>query len=160
MSAASESFKLLRAEMTGALEGRQLVGQLVVIGSGAMYLQGLPRELTYDIDLFVQPELYRKLAGRGWKPLRPNLDQPEMLEWRAGPLPVNAWEESYTPQYGIGGDGREVRAETIRRAVIAGGGWPAQDLQQLREWKLEAGRPKDIEDVRLMDLARGWVKAL
>lgn len=118
--------------------------KVVVLGSGAMQLQGIEREIK-DIDLFVRPDHWEELYDTGRWRIVPDLDPPPMLQWDGCALPVHAWKESYTRFI----DNDSSVETTFQRARIVNG-WPVMDLQQLMDWKLEADRPKDRIDVDLI----------
>ena len=112
-------------------------GQFVVIGSGVMDALGL-REAN-DIDLVVSPELFARLkADSTWKAKQEHgetvltHDDVEVwLGWGTADGQPN-FDELY--------DGG-ITIEDIRFA----------NPEFVRDWKRAANRPKDIEDIRLLE---------
>lgn len=133
----------LRVELDKALKGAPLEGRIVVLGSGAMQLHGIDRQVA-DIDLFATRETWDALEARGWRVV-PDLDPPPMLQWDGCAVPVHCWYETYTRFI----DNDSSPRTTFERATVVNG-WPVMDLAQLVEWKLEADRPKDRIDVDLI----------
>lgn len=133
----------LSVELHEAL-GAPLEGKLVVLGSGAMQLHGIKRQVA-DIDLFATREAWDALEATGRWRVVPDLDPPPMLQWDGCAVPVHCWYETYTRFI----DNDSSPRTTFERAVVVNG-WPVMDLVQLQEWKLEANRPKDRIDVDLI----------
>ncbi len=112
-------------------------GQFVVIGSGVMDALGL-REAT-DIDLVVKPELFAQLkADRAW-----NVGE-RHRETVLTHDDVEVWLSWGTP------DGQP------NFEVLYDGGITIDDIrfaspEFVLDWKRAAHRPKDVEDVRLLE---------
>lgn len=112
-------------------------GEYVVFGSCPMTIAGL-RE-SNDIDMLISESLYEKLEEAGWEKINkgPN-DTPltkDIFELH------NTWEFStYSPSL----------EELLSDADIIDG-IPFASLQHVRKWKEAWGRPKDVEDVKLID---------
>lgn len=114
------------------------IGQYVVFGSGPLEAHGIRQ--CRDIDLFITSELYQKLKSEGW----------EEKEWPDGDgyyLKKDDIEADDTWHYG---DYNPAPEEIIADAEMIEG-IPFAPLDEVRAWKIAFGRPKDIEDVRLID---------
>jgi len=113
------------------------LGQYVVFGSGPLAAHGI-RE-SGDVDLFVTKSLYEKLKQGDWEEkqmqdgsLSLTKDSLEVFTtWRFGsydPTPEEIIE----------------KAEIINDVAFV-------PLSEVRKWKAVFGRPKDLDDVALID---------
>jgi hypothetical protein len=114
-------------------------GEYVVVG-GAMAAHGI-RE-AHDLDILVMPNLYRKLMDEGWeqcccdqciKTSRLMLKKPEV------DILPNLMFGSY-----IGDTNKLISDADIIK------GFPFIKLSEFIKFKKELGRPKDLEDIRMM----------
>ena len=109
----------------------------VVFGSGPMAAAGL-RE-SNDIDLLVSKDVFVKLKEAGWKEQVKSLDDKplthEIFEAH------NNWNfSSYNPTL-----------EHLLASATEVEGIPFASLNEVRKWKIASGRPKDLNDVKLID---------
>lgn len=111
-------------------------GQYVVFGSGPLAVHGI-RE-TNDVDLLVTTELYNQLKEQGW----------EEKEWELGGtyLCKGIYEVDNSWSYGDYDPGPE---EIITIAEMHDG-IPFAPLTEVIKWKHAFGRPKDLEDIELI----------
>lgn len=106
--------------------------QFIVVGSGIMAAVGI-RD-SDDIDMIVSEELFRQLEDSGW----------EHDEW-ADQVVLKRDVFDIGTQW----DGKAID-ELIDTATRIEG-IPYLSLQDLRKWKKEKGRDKDIRDIKLID---------
>lgn len=113
------------------------VGQFVVFGSGPLTAHGI-RE-SRDIDLLVTSSLYKELKHAGW----------EEKEWPSGGcyLVKDEIEADDSWHYG---DYNPAPSEVIAKAEIVEG-VPFAPLTEVLKWKQAYGRPKDLDDIRLIE---------
>lgn len=118
-------------------------GQYVVFGSCPIALAGL-REAN-DIDMLVSSQLLQDLAKQGWQQIdKGDQDKPftyDVFEAH------DSWNyASYNPTL----------QQLLATAKVVEG-IPFVSLQEVRQWKVVSGRPKDLQDVALIDnyLQRG-----
>ena len=118
-----------------------LSGQYIVVGSGILAAKRI-RE-TNDLDIVVTPELFEKCKSEGW----------EVHSWVKEGIPGKDWlrkgdVEVYSQlSRKTGGiSARELleNAEVIDEV-------PFITLECLIDFKREYGRPKDFEDIRLIE---------
>jgi len=92
-----------------------------------------------DIDLFVSKELFKNLGQSGWQELQKSADNKPLVYdvFEAHPN----WNfSSYKP--------------TLQQLLATADlidGIPFASLQEVRKWKASSGRPKDLEDIKLID---------
>jgi len=111
-------------------------GSYIVFGSCPMAAHGLRK--SNDIDLLISPALRNKLKTAGWRQVNkgPN-DKP--LVWDVFEA-HDSWSFSaYKPTL----------SELLGRAQDIDG-VPFASMEDVRLWKLASGRPKDIEDLKLI----------
>ncbi len=112
-------------------------GSYVVFGSGPLAAAGI--RLTRDIDIVVTDALYEELKQKGWQEsTKPNGDYflgYDMFEaftsWKFG---------EYDPKF----------TELLANANSIDG-VPFVGLQDVKKWKIESGRDRDIQDIQLID---------
>lgn len=111
-------------------------GQYVVFGSGPLAVHGI-RE-TRDVDLFVTTELYSQLKDQGW----------EEKEWELGGtyLSKDIYEVDDSWSYG----NYNPKPEEIIAIAEIHKGVPFAPLTEVLKWKQAFGRPKDLEDIELI----------
>ncbi len=112
-------------------------GSYVVYGSCPMAAAGI-REAG-DIDILVTTELLERLRKEGWKELvkSPN-DKPVV---KNGVEAMDTWAFSiYNPTL-----------EHLLATADIYEDIPFANLQEVRRWKEASGRPKDLEDIKLID---------
>lgn len=115
-------------------------GHYVVVG-GTMAAHGI-RE-AHDLDILVTPKLYQRLLDEGYEQCR--CDQC----LRTSRLMLKKDEVDILPTLMFG----EYIGDTvalIREAVIIQG-FPFLKLEEYIKFKQELGRPKDLEDIALMN---------
>lgn len=112
-------------------------GQYVVVGGAALAARGI-RE-TRDIDLVVTPELFEELERVGWqRKTRPN-GKPAL---KHGNIEVHL-------DVNCGAFARSTQWLLQHCEYVSG--VPLIDLGTLRNFKSSYGRPKDAEDLRLIE---------
>lgn len=146
----------LQAILTEVLELGEPCGlqreNMLVNGSASMVLHGMDRQID-DVDLFVPTRVWFKLRDNDfrWNTYLTNpwdsellCDPPFIYRWVQG-VEVNvffAWRRRGYVDIDV--------ADEFRRAVNKSN-FLAVPLRQLRRWKVEAGRWKDIHDVHEID---------
>lgn len=116
-------------------------GKYIVVGSGILAAKGI-RE-TNDLDIIVTPDLFEKLKSEGW----------EIHPWTKASIPGKEWLKK---------DNVEIYVQLSRKT----GGISAQELlenaeiienipfitlEQLIDFKREYGRPKDFDDIKMIE---------
>ncbi len=114
------------------------LGQYVVFGSGPLAAHGI--RPTRDVDLFVTPELYQKLKMEGWEEKEWDLMEGKYLS-------KGLYEVDDTWHYGTYNPTPE---EIISVADIIHG-IPFAPITEVLKWKKAFRRPKDLEDVKLIE---------
>lgn len=112
-------------------------GSYVVFGSGPMAAAGI-REAS-DIDFLVSPDLYKKLRDAGWKELvKSPTDKPLVKDvYEAHPN----WDfTNYKPTLN----------QLLSTATVIDG-IPFASLEEVKKWKTEGKRPKDLADIKLIE---------
>ncbi|HEX4774378.1 MAG TPA: hypothetical protein VH234_02585 [Candidatus Saccharimonadales bacterium] len=112
-------------------------GSYIVFGSCPLALAGL-REAN-DIDLLVNDKLLNRLRAEGWKQTNKGPhDKP--LVWDVFEA-HNKWNFSaYQPTL-----------EQLLETALVIEDVPFASLDEVRQWKVASGRPKDLEDIALID---------
>lgn len=113
-------------------------GSFVVFGAGPLAAAGI-REAN-DIDMYVTPEVIEQKKALGWQLLDKG--------GRDIPLVHDCFELHTNWDFGHGYDPAFV--DILARATVIDG-VPFASLADVREWKVVAGRPKDLIDIELMD---------
>jgi hypothetical protein len=114
-------------------------GEYVVVG-GSMEAHGIRK--AHDLDILVTPNLYLKLQDEGFTQSRQERDL------RTSRLLLDKDDVQVLPNFMLGnyiGDTKKL----IRTADIING-FPFIKLRELMKFKKELGRPKDIEDIKLI----------
>lgn len=111
-------------------------GQYVVFGSGPLAVHGI-RE-TRDVDLLVTDEFYNRLKEQGW----------EEREWDSGGtyLSKDIYEVDNSWTYGD----YDPKPEEIIAIAEMHEGVSFAPLTEVLKWKQAFGRPKDLEDIELI----------
>lgn len=112
-------------------------GQYVVIGSGTLEALGLRK--AADVDIAVLPELYEELRVRGSLHEEERYDQVFLEGEGVTIIPRLEWEKYPT-----------TAQEAIDTAIVIND-IPFMSLEELKKFKLALGRPKDLEDIKLID---------
>lgn len=112
-------------------------GEYVVFGAAPMAIAGL--RSANDIDMLVSIELWQNLQAAGWVELdKGGKDKPltyDVFEAH------NNWDfSSYSPTL-----------EHLLASSNVVDGVPFASLEEVRKWKAAWGRPKDMQDVALID---------
>jgi hypothetical protein len=114
-------------------------GHYVVFGGGPLAARGI-RE-TADVDLFVTSTLYEQLKLDGW-------------EEKGSPAPMGGlylskgiYDADDTWRYGD----YDPTPEAIIAIADIINGLPFARLAEVLKWKQAYGRPKDLEDIRLIE---------
>ncbi len=128
-----------RAEILASIKALDLPkDSYLAFGSVPLAMAGI-REAG-DIDMFVTAELLEQKRAEGWQPIHKS-DRDIPLGYDCFEIHDN-WDfgKGYNPSLAD----LQTRAYTIE-------GIPFASLADVREWKVVSGRPKDIEDIRLID---------
>ena len=114
------------------------MGQYAVIGSGVMAAHGI-RDFK-DIDLLVTPRLYEKMKSEGWqeREVRSDLKKKKKGIFEASPDIMTV------------GNYRPDTKKLIDEADIINGTAFVR-LEDVIDFKRAMGRPKDIEDIDLIE---------
>ena len=112
-------------------------GTYVVFGSGPLAAADIRQ--TQDIDLVVSENLYRELHYQGWR-FKSGIDGSSMLT--NGDFAVSrSWKfGEYNP-----------RLEDLLASSDNIDGVSFVNLHEVRAWKKEYARPKDLQDIELID---------
>ena len=112
-------------------------GSYIVFGSCILSALGI-READ-DIDLLVSQETYKKLKDAGWKELYkgPNDE----------PLTYDVFEAHDNWNF----SSYKTTLKNLLVSAIEIESIPFASLEEVRKWKVSAGRPKDITDIKLID---------
>lgn len=113
------------------------IDRYVVVGGSALAARGI-RECG-DVDLIVQPELYRELLINGW----------EEFEKKPGFNHIRKGECESAQDFSHIGNSNLVAAEVIARAEHING-FPIMSLEDLVLLKTTMNRPKDHDDLKLI----------
>jgi hypothetical protein len=112
-------------------------GEYVVFGSCPLAVAGI-REAN-DIDMLISPALYAQLEKAGWQQLDKGEDD-KPLTHDVFEVHENWNFSTYAPTL----DDLKADANIVD-------GVPFASLAHVRKWKDAWGRPKDMEDVRMID---------
>lgn len=116
----------------------------VLFGSMPMWFNGL-RDAVGDIDVFVTRPVYDRLATKSyWIEQLPREDDPPFLEL-AVPPPIHVFY-AWTSR-----DKHMNVKRNFAEAQVSKDGWRYAPLTEVRKWKVEANRPKDLPDVEAID---------
>jgi len=112
-------------------------GEYIIYGAAPFAIYGI-RDVN-DIDMLVSEALYAKLTEQGWeKIVKGPKDEPVTFDIFEA---HNTWEFSpYAPTL----------SELLSRATLVDD-IPFASLEDVRIWKKESGRPKDLVDLKLID---------
>lgn len=112
-------------------------GSYVVYGSCPLAVAGI-REAN-DIDIYAAPEVMDILRGRGWQEVHKGMrDVP--LTYDVFDVHDNWSFSTYDPTL-----------EHLLATANMYDGVPFASLDEVRKWKVASGRPKDLEDIALID---------
>ncbi len=112
-------------------------GSYIVFGSCPMAAAGL-REAG-DIDMLVTKELFNELKQSGWTELVKNEND--------RPLTMGDFEAHYAWDF----SSYKPTLEQLLLTADVIDGIPFASLLEVRKWKLSSGRPKDFDDIKLID---------
>ena len=113
----------------------------VVVGSGVMDAKGI-REAK-DLDIIVTPELFNACLKDGW----------ELKPWTKKEVPGEPWlhKKSVDLMINLHYRGQPLLAQDLIREGEIIEGVCFVKLEQLLVFKREYGRPKDFEDIKLIE---------
>jgi hypothetical protein len=116
------------------------LGKYCVFGSGVLEVHGIRK--AKDVDILIDEELYQELRKRGWKRY--------WFFWRL--LTCKALKKGDVECFTNCKNGifKIETADLIRNAQMIDG-VPFMHLKELKDFKLGAGRNKDVKDVRLIE---------
>jgi hypothetical protein len=115
--------------------------QYIVVGSGILAAKCI-RE-TNDLDIVVTPELFERCKSEGW----------EVLPWTKESIPGKDWLKKNNVEVYVQlsrKTGGIPASELIKDAEIIEG-IPFITLETLIDFKQEYGRPKDFEDIKIIE---------
>jgi hypothetical protein len=119
-------------------------GSYIVFGSCPLAALGL-REAN-DIDMVVSPECHAMLRARGW--------QERVKSPSDHPLVHDVFEVHQTWRFGV----KDQSLEALLADAQLVDGVPFASIEAVRTWKTASGRPKDLQDIALID-AYSWGQA-
>jgi hypothetical protein len=132
-------------ELTRALIDERLLSQVVILGSAALWLHGLPlNRVPRDLDLFVSDETFRDWPTQGFQRL-PHGDKEKI-------------RPAITPQIELfntfpGVTFEEVAPDAVR--LEAARPMRVGSVKHLLKWKRAQNRPKDQADIALLESVLG-----
>ena len=115
--------------------------QYIVVGSGILAAKGIRQ--TNDLDIVVTPELFDKCKAEGW----------EVLPWTKESIPGKDWLKKGEIEVYVQlsrKSGGISATELLKKAEIIEG-IPFITLESLIDFKREYGRPKDFEDIKVIE---------
>ncbi len=108
----------------------------VVVGSGLLDVLGIRK--AQDIDIIVSETTFQELKNSDWK----TVEKPEGIALQNGAFEAAlSWDSK---------DGRPNFSELLERSVGING-YHFSNLNDLLVWKKKKGRPKDLQDVQLIN---------
>ncbi len=116
-------------------------GKYIVVGSGILAAKGI-RE-TNDLDIIVTPDLFEKLKSEEWTVYPWTKESISGRDW----LKKNNVEAYIQLSRKTGG----ISAEELLKNAEVINGIPFITLEQLVDFKREYGRPKDFDDIKLIE---------
>lgn len=131
-------------EQTFAEKVKQLslpADEFIIIGSGLLEQLGIRK--SGDIDLVLSETLYEKTSQdtANWKELRSESGEGYLVN---NHLPAEAWRDLPTGE-------SEEDFESLMEHAARYEGLAFVNLSFVRRWKVWRNRPKDIQDVALID---------
>lgn len=114
------------------------LGEYAVVGSGVMAAHGI-RDYK-DIDILVTSTLYEQLKSSGWKE---NSDRPDLIFVEKGIFGAGRTMMT-TPRYNPDNDKLIANADVINGIAFI-------QLNDLVKFKKSLSRPKDLEDIALIE---------
>lgn len=117
----------------------------MIVGSGIMSVKGI-RD-AYDLDIVVSKELFDKCKSDGWK----------LMPWTRIGRPGKEWLKGDIADLMIGvqSGNKDYDLEDLKKeGELIEGIW-FLSLKQLIQFKKNYGRPKDFDDIKLME---GYLK--
>ncbi|HYF29051.1 MAG TPA: hypothetical protein VEA36_01640 [Candidatus Paceibacterota bacterium] len=117
------------------------LGTYIVAGGSCLDVKGI--RTSDDIDIVVTPEVFEELKSRGWQ-----VDLPFKEKWNRERL-KHGYFEVYT-DLSLENGHYTPAAEIIPKAELIEG-LAFMRLDELIYWKRINGRPKDLEDIRMIE---------
>lgn len=115
------------------------IGKYVLFGSAPIIVKGL-RPALHDIDIVVKEDLWNEYQNKeGWVK-KPFNDKETYLEWSG--KNIEFWKSWGPGEWDVN--------KIIEEAEIIDG-LPFVQLETVLEWKKICARPKDIEDIKLLE---------
>lgn len=109
----------------------------IVYGSCPLAVAGI-REAK-DIDIYATQDVMDMLRVRGWKEVRKGM--------RDVPLNYDVFDVHDNWSFGA----YDPTLERLLTTADVYDGVPFASLEEVRKWKVASGRPKDLEDITLID---------
>jgi hypothetical protein len=116
--------------------------QYAVFGGACLTARGI-RD-TSDLELFVTNDLYTSLKLKNWRERVTSSTNAPYVTTSIGEIAVLAFQ-----QCGSGAWVPDVETYISEPEII--NGYPFMPLEAMRSWKSVTARPKDVEDVKLID---------
>ncbi|HCC06123.1 TPA: zinc ABC transporter substrate-binding protein [Candidatus Nomurabacteria bacterium] len=116
-------------------------GEYIVVGSGIMKVKGI-RD-TNDLDIVVTPELFEKCKNDGW----------EINEWTKVGIEGKEWlKKGDVDVYAqLSRKNGSLSVEDLLKNSEEINGISFITLEALIDFKREYGRPKDFEDIKMIE---------
>lgn len=129
---------MTRGEIIAKVKALELPdGSFVVYGSCPLAAAGI-REAN-DIDIYATQDVMEMLRVRGWKEVRKGM--------RDVPLSYDVFDVHDNWSFGA----YDPTLEHLLTTADVYDGVPFASLDEVRKWKVASGRPKDLEDIALID---------
>lgn len=115
--------------------------QFMVVGSGILAAKGIRQ--TQDLDILVSPELFQECRSQGW----------EVKPWTWKGDPEQGWlkKDDVELMAEIRYEGQNVSFEYMSTEAETIDGIKFLSLKQLVNIKRRSGRPKDLDDLKLVE---------
>jgi hypothetical protein len=117
-------------------------GEYAIFGGACLTIRNI-RNLK-DLDIFVSENLYEELLARGWQETSTGNRKPYLINRKSG-IDIQAfsfWE----------GEGWQPKINSYIGDPEIVNGIPFMPLQELYKWKAATRRPKDLEDLKLINI--------
>ena len=106
---------------------------------GSCPLAALGIREAQDIDLLVSKEVFEKLKERGWRELYKNPNDTPLV-YDVFEVHENWNFSSYNPTL-----------EHLLSSAIIVDDTPFASLEEVKKWKMASARPKDLDDIKLIE---------
>ena len=132
-----------RDKLFSIIEGLDLLkGEWVVFGGACLTARSI--RSTADLELFVTRRLYMTLAKNGWKERVTGSTGANYVTKIFGEIPVLAFIT-------CGSEKWQPRVHNYLKQPEIIDGVPFMPLSEMYKWKAATARPKDLDDIKLID---------